>query len=227
MKKIAVVIYGPPGSGKGTQSELLANTYKLIYFDTGQRIRDVIYDPVNRNDETITRQREQFYEKGLLCEDWWVFKIVCEGIKDLTKVSGIVLSGSPRTVYEAFDEGDRRAEISILTDAYGKENVHTFLLKVSAEAATFRNGKRKFCPICTRGYLFQGDADLKNCPVCLSPLTVRTDDNPDLMKDRLREFETRTAPIIAGLRDRGYPVHEVNGEQPPYLVFREISKWLS
>ena len=227
MQKISVIFYVPPGSGKGTQSELIANNYKLIHFDTGQRIREVIYDPANANDEVIQRQRKQYYEKGLLCEEWWVFKIVSEGIRDLGKVSGLVLSGSPRTLYEAFDEGDRKGTMSILDDLYGKEHIYIFLLKVSPEAATFRNGKRKVCPVCGRGYLFQKDAELNACPICLSPLTLRTDDNPALMLDRLTEFEKRTAPIMDGLRKRGYTVHEINGEQPPYLVYRDITKWLS
>ena len=223
----AVIIYGPPGSGKGTQSELVARTYELINFDTGQRIREAIYDPAHANDPIIQRQRTEYYEKGILCEPWWVFELVCKGIRDLSKVSGIVLSGSPRTIYEAFDEGDRKGEMSILEEVYGKENIHIFLLKVSSEAVTFRNGKRKVCPICTRGYLFQKEADLTTCPVCQSPLQIRTDDDPALMVKRINEFETRTAPIMDGLKKIGYTVHEIDGEQPPYLVFKDIAKWLS
>lgn len=224
-KRIAVIIYGPPGSGKGTQSELIANAYRIIHFDTGRRIREVIYDPANRDDNVIARERE-YYEKGLLCDEWWVFKIVTEGLREISKGSGIVLSGSPRTVYEAFDEGDRRAILSLLADAYGREHIHIFLLKVSPESSAFRNGKRKICPVCARGYLFTKECDLTACPFCQSPLNVRTDDDPAIMHDRLLEFEKRTTPIFEGLKERGYVIHEINGELPPYLVFKEITRWL-
>jgi len=226
MKRIAVIIYGPPGSGKGTQSQLISRAFHLLHFDTGERIREVIYDPNNKDDAVIQKQRTHYYEKGLLCEEWWVFSIVKKAIEELSKVGGMVLSGSPRTVYEAFDEPPRKGTITILEELYGKENIHIFVLKVSGEAAANRNKVRKVCTICRQGYLPQEGCELSFCPICKSPLQVRIDDDPEIMKDRLQEFETRTSPIFEGLRKRGYTVHEIDGELPPYLVFKEITKWL-
>ncbi|KKP85420.1 MAG: Adenylate kinase, partial [Candidatus Nomurabacteria bacterium GW2011_GWA1_35_8] len=69
---IAVILFGPPGSGKGTQAQLLADKLNLFHFDTGKYIRDILYNPKLKNNAAIKRER-RLNESGQLNTSSWVF----------------------------------------------------------------------------------------------------------------------------------------------------------
>ena len=122
MKKIAVIIYGPPGGGKGTQANLLANKLGLIHFDTGKFLESVIYDSDRKNNNVIKRERKNF-ETGKLMTPSFVAKEVMQAVNRISKAGwGVVFSGSPRTVYEA------QKLPPILEKLYGKKNIFVFEL---------------------------------------------------------------------------------------------------
>ena len=101
---MAVVFYGPPGSGKGTQAQLLADTLHLFHFDTGNLLRNLLHDPKYKDDESIKRERE-LNESVKLNTPSWVLDVVTKQVDDLAKLGqSIVFSGSPRNVFEAFGE---------------------------------------------------------------------------------------------------------------------------
>ena len=105
MRKIAVIIYGTPGAGKGTQADMLARALGLIHFDMGAYIEQVVHDPENKNDKLIQRQRK-FFDTGGICDPDWVAKIAAERIQILSGAGfGVVLSGSLRRLDETFGKG--------------------------------------------------------------------------------------------------------------------------
>jgi adenylate kinase len=227
MRKIAVIIYGPPGSGKSTQADLVATAFGLIRFDTGRYIEGEIYSEEHKNNPYLQEQRKR-YESGLLCDKDWVLKIVTKHLNATIGAGyGVVFSGSPRTMYEAFSEGDREGEYDLLVKGYGEKNVFVFSLTVPPEASLHRNQNRKVCEICERQYLFEPKTPFTRCPFCAAPLTTRTLDTPDVIKERLKEFERETMPVLEEMKRRNIPVHEIRGDVLPFEVFREISQWLS
>lgn len=178
MEKIAVVIYGPPGSGKGTQAEKIAQAFNLIHFDTGKIIEKTVHDPKNARDPIIQEERRLF-DTGFLTTPPWTLNLVLENIKKIySEGKGVVFSGSPRTEYEA--EGDKSARIplgyyplrsrwdltgsqrdgipegkegipgviEILEKYYGKENIIFLRLNVSRQTAIYRNTHRRVCEKC-------------------------------------------------------------------------------
>lgn len=224
MKKIAVIIYGPPGSGKSTQAELVANHFGLIRFDTGKYIAAEIYDPKNKRNKTVQRQK-MLYEKGLLCERPWVYRIVSNQLRRIIAAGyGVVLGGSPRDAYEAFDAPKRPGVYSILARGYGKENIFTFILDVRPEHSVNRNVGRKLCPVCRRAYIMLKGCVLSECPFCGARLQARKDDREKIVMDRLVEYRKQTEPIYEGLRRLGYRLNRVDGEQLPHKVFEGILK---
>ena len=227
MSKRAVIIYGPPGAGKGTQANLLSWKRGFIHFDTGRYLEQVVHNPENQKDPKIKEQAKLF-DSGILLDPVWVLNVVKEKTKDISGAGfDIVYSGSPRTLYEAF--GDKKTEglISVLEKEYGKKNIHVFLLKVRSESSIFRNSHRKVCSVCDTPILYGEETHKhRNCPLCGGKLRTRTLDKPEIIKIRLKEYENRTKPIAAELKRRGYKIVEINGEPAPDKVHSAILKKL-
>jgi adenylate kinase len=223
MQQIAVIIYGSPGSGKSTQAGLVAQHLGLVYFDTGKAIEEVIYDSANKDNAIIMEQRK-FFETGELCNPAWVFNDVV--VKKFMKIKnaglGVVFSGSPRTLPEAFGEDRKSGLFELLEDGYGKKNIYTFVVNVSADHSRTRNTSRQVCTAFKHQFLASDAHTPTQCPVCGSGLRTRSLDKPEVIGVRLEEYRTRTQPILDELTSRGYTVHTIDGEQPPYKVFEEI-----
>lgn len=225
--KTAVIIYGPPGSGKGTQAELLAKKLDLIHFDTGRFIERAVNNPKKHRDPIIQREKELFNSGQLNTPDW-VLKIVVQKTKDIAKAGwGLVFSGSPRTVYEAFGNDTTEGLLKILEKLYGRKNLFIFLLKVKPAVSLSRNSQRLVCSHCDKQMLgFYSKLHKKICPLCGAALKKRILDKPETIKIRLQQFKERTDPIFTQMKKRGYTIHPIDGEVPPYDVFGQIIKIL-
>jgi adenylate kinase len=207
MKPSVFIIYGPPGSGKGTQADELAQHFNVEHFDTGKVIQKIINDPEKLKDPIIQEQKKNF-ETGLLCDPPWVAELVINEIKSLYKRGqGIVLSGSPRTLPEA------RELIPVLMDLYGKENVYIIKIVIKPETSIFRNSHRKICE------------KINNCPICGGRLTDRGAlDTPEVIKIRIKEYQERTEPIYEFLKENNIAIEEIDGEPAPDIVTKNILK---
>lgn len=225
MKKQAIFIFGTPGSGKGTQANLLAWTRGFYHFDSGKHIRSVLYDPSNQNNKRIQKERA-LNEAGTLNTPSWVLSMFK---KEATKIGkagmSLVYSGSPRTMYEAF--GDKKTEglVSFLQKLYGKANVHAFYLDIKPEIAAKRNTVRRTCTVCAT--MIMSNSPVTECPVCQGELRVRVDDNPETYKNRYKEYTTRTLPILDELRKRKVKIVSLDGDQKPPVIFQEILRHLA
>lgn len=221
----AIMVFGPPGAGKGTQANLLAAKLGLIHFDTGKYIESIVQDPSKRNDAEIDKYRLMF-DRGELLPPMWVYGIVKEGTaKILDSGFGVVFSGSPRTFHEAFEaEGHDKGFIYFLEQQLGRENVHAIFLKVSPETSIKRNSNRLICSICGTAVMYHEHSRPEFCPICGGLFRRRTLDVPETIKIRLDEYEKKTAPIFTGLKERGFEMLEIDGEPLPYEVFGEIIK---
>lgn len=223
MKKV-VMIFGAPGSGKGTQADLLAKNFGFYHFDTGKVIEQVINDPDNLNNKKIQKEKIIF-DSGRLNTPAWVLKdVVIKKTKSLAKAGvKLVFSGSPRTLFEVNGDEKTKGLIEVLEGLYGKENIGIFFIEVKPETSIFRNSNRAVCSVCGAPVLYKEDR-VQTCPFCDAPLKKRTLDNPDTIRVRLEEFKNRTEPILAELKKRGYVINVVDGEPAPYKVAEEIKK---
>lgn len=218
MRKIVVVLYGPPGAGKGTQAELVSKKLGLINFDTGKFLESIWYDPA-RQKEAVVKQEKKLFATGKLNTPSFVTKEVIRETKRIAAAGmGIAFSGSPRTMYEA------EREYPVFEKLYGKKNVFIFALDVPGERSVKRNAARMVCKAC--GYLlltaYYPMEKAKYCPVCGGPLYKRSLDTAKVMKVRLREYKERTFPIFAFVKNRGYRVVHLDGRPAPYKVAARI-----
>ncbi|OGY60721.1 MAG: hypothetical protein A3F99_02385 [Candidatus Colwellbacteria bacterium RIFCSPLOWO2_12_FULL_43_11] len=219
-KPKAIIIYGPPGAGKGTQADLLANHFGFVHFDTGKYLESLIYNPVYKKDKIIQRERN-FFESGKLMTSSWVLDMVVKRAKEIAKADlGIIFSGSPRTVSEA------KGMIPVLERLYGRKNIMFFVLKVTPATSLKRNSRRLVCSICEAPVLFLKETSKftvkSRCPFCGGKLFRRTLDKPVIIKKRLIEYGLRTKPVFSEIKRQGYKVFEVTGKALPFQVFQKI-----
>lgn len=222
MSKV-VIIYGPPGSGKGTLAVLLTKNSDFIHFDTGQYLEKVLYDPARQKDKIIQREKK-FFETGVLSTPEWVLPVVSEGVKKIAGAGwNVVFSGSPRTMFEAFGGAKRIGLMKLLEKLYGRKNIYVFELKAKPQTSIERNSHREICEICGQPSLFLYTGKMPCCAFCAGPLKKRKVDDPKVIPTRLAEYEKRTFPILAELRKRGYRVFGLGAEPAPYKIYREMA----
>lgn len=224
----AVIIYGPPGSGKGTQADLLVRRFGFVHFDTGNYLRNLFNSPTAAKDSELKREKK-LYDSGILCTPAWVLKTVSvAAVRIAESGSNIVFSGSPRTIFEAFGDKKNEGLVANLKKLYGAKNVFVFYLDVKAASSSKRIGTRLICSFC--GLPALGDSknstSIKNCVFCGALMKKRVDDNPALIKVRWQQYKDRTYPIIDLMKKSKIAIFKINGEKSPYEVSRKISSFL-
>src|SRR3989344_2366794 len=222
-KKIVSVI-GPPGSGKGTQADLIAEQFSLFHFDTGSFLRKMFAD-ANPDDKEMADELA-IWRSGELNSPPFVSKKVIEQTSNLiSQKSGVVFSGSPRTIYEA------KEEAPFFDNLVGRSNVLIFYVTISKEESIKRNSGRLICEKNKHSIPNLPDfEDIRKggvCPKDGSKLVKKELDSPDVIASRYDVFFEKTKQVLDVLKGMGYKVIEINGEQSIGGVFEDIRAHLS
>jgi adenylate kinase len=221
--KKVVIVMGPPGSGKGTQANLVADKLNLYHLDTGKFLEELVNDPELQNEPEVKKERENF-DNGILVSPLFFLKWVTEKINDLHKNGmGIIFSGSPRTMLEGFGDDQHKGLMDVLAENYGKENILIFLLQIPDEESIKRNSTRVICSVCGDAIISALNLKLPQCPICGGEFRTRTLDKIEVIKIRLDEYKNRTFPIVAELEKGGFKINKMDGMPMPYKVFEKIT----
>jgi adenylate kinase len=212
---VNIVLLGAQGSGKGTQSELLAKRFNLVVLEMGRVLRSVA-DSNNKYAGVV----KETINKGEHVPDEYVRLIAWDFIKkNIKTTTGFVFDGYPRSSaqYEALGDMLRR---------FGKRIDWVITLKISEDESIRRLAGRRMCAACGEIFnLITDDKPLSDntCKKCGGELIQRDDDQPDAVRKRLRLFHERTEPILNVARKEGVLL-EIDGQRPINEIFYDISE---
>ena len=222
-----VIILGPPGSGKGTQANLLAEKLSLLHLETSSIIESHLRNAKEGEAVTIDGvaylldEEKKLRDTGQLMSPPLIHFWLAQRVRELHQEGkSIVFSGSPRTLYEA------EQLMPVLEELYGKEAITVLNIELSEEDSLFRNSHRRICELMRHSVLYSPEtANLKTCILDGSALVSRGAlDDPETIKKRLVEYRERTLPILDFLKTRGFVVVTINGAPSVAEVFGEILK---
>lgn len=175
-----IMFLGAPGAGKGTQAEIVSEKYHIPAISTGAIIRDAI-----RNGTEMGLAAKSYTESGKLVPDSVVIGIIRERLAQDDCKNGFILDGFPRTVPQA----EALDEMGIEMDA-------VISIEVPDDKIVTRMSGRRVCG-CGASYhtVYKPSKDSKTCDKCGAELTVRKDDTPEVVADRLSVYHEQTEPL--------------------------------
>lgn len=197
-----VVLLGPPGAGKGTQAELLAETLDIPHVSSG----DLFRDHLSRETE-LGQLAKEYMDRGELVPDDVTVNMVMERIGRAGCEGGVILDGFPRTLSqaEALDEG---------LEKRGRQVAVVPLIQVGDEEVIRRLTSRRVCRDCGAVYnlVFSPPSEDEICDVCGGELYQRDDDNLRTVRNRLHTYHKETSPLIGYYFAKNLLV-EIDGER--------------
>ncbi|HZZ37649.1 MAG TPA: adenylate kinase [Acidobacteriaceae bacterium] len=203
-----ILLLGAPGVGKGTQAKELVAKWGIPQISTGDLLR------YNRDHGTaLGLKAKEVMASGRLVPDELVNAMVAERLKQPDTVRGFILDGFPRTLGQAkWLDGHIGADPLALP-------VIAISIRVSYNQLLRRITGRRICPVCGTIYniYLQPPKVDEKCDLDGSPLTRRSDDTEEVFQERMRTYETQTAPVVEHYRALGR-FEEVDGEQPVNAV---------
>jgi adenylate kinase len=209
-KKIKITLIGPPGSGKGTQSLQLKNTYAVSHVSSG----DVLRNEVERGSD-FGKKVKHYMDKGEIGPAELITEVILDFV-DTNCQDGFVLDGFPRTVYQA-EELQKRQDLN-----------SALFISVSENDIVNRITGRRICNNCNRIFhvVYNPPKNPGICDDCQSQLIQRSDDNKETVINRMRVFNEETKPVLDYYKQAGL-LKTIDGKASPKSVFNEIEAILS
>jgi adenylate kinase len=204
-----IILLGPPGSGKGTQGDLIEERYGFPKISTGDLLRRAV-----REATPLGKKAGEIMSRGRLVDDEIVVALVKERISSPDCRKGYVLDGFPRNLNQAqklawLEKGRREVAIEIF---------------VELEVLLNRLESRRVCSRCEAIFNLKDSPPRSAgaCDVCSGPLLQRADDRRDVIEERMRVYLTQTEPLRGYYQSRKV-FHRVEGDRGVAEVFRNIS----
>lgn len=208
-----IVLLGAPGSGKGTQTKLLAQKYKALQVSTGDLLRSAVAAQT-----PLGRQAKAAMDAGQLVSDDIVLGIIEERLTSPDAQSGFILDGFPRNIPQA-------EALDALLARLGQPLDGVLLINVDPDILLQRLTGRRTCASCGQIYnIYTSPSRLDDkCDKCGGNLRRRSDDNEETIGSRLRVYEAQTAPMIAYYRKQN-KLHTIQGVGEIADIQRALSK---
>ncbi len=210
MTKKIIIFFGPPGSGKGTQAEMLAKITDWKKISTGDLFRTEIAAKTK-----LGNLANKYIKDGKLVPDKVTVNLVEQGLKQ--KATGFIFDGFPRN----------RQQLNYLSAIFKKiliknDQIYAINVAVSDKEVKQRLSQRRMCA-CGKVYhlVYNPPINAGVCDICGSKLFIRNDDKPNVISNRLKIYHSKIKFILDYWQKKGKLI-KINGEQPIKKINEEI-----
>lgn len=209
-----IVLFGPPGAGKGTQASLLSEKYGAAHISTGDILREAV-----ANKTEVGLKAKTYMDAGELVPDDVVIAIATDKLASIGD-GGFILDGFPRTIAQAEALDAALAQIGKPLDAVVN-------LEVDDHELVRRLSGRRVCPNCGEPYHIDTKRPMVEgkCDKCDAALVHRADDQPEAIRNRLEVYRNQTSPLLGYYEAKGLllnvpavgGIEEIGGRIAAYL----------
>lgn len=206
-----LIMFGPPGAGKGTQTDILCRRYGIQKISTGDALREVI-----RSGSELGQQVKGLMDQGKFVPDEIVTEIIRDRVSSPDCANGFILDGFPRNLAQA------EALLNM-----GIRMNKALLINVPDEVLVERVQGRVVCSKCGASYHVTNNPPQEEgvCDKCGGCLEARSDDRPETVRARLKPYHELTDPVVDFYRGRGI-LSEIDGTADIETATAEILKIL-
>ena len=211
MAELNLILFGPPGAGKGTQAVRLSGDFQLPFISTGDMLRANV-----KQETSLGKQAKAYMDAGDLVPDELIVAMAGERLQNEDAQDGFILDGFPRTL-------DQAAALDKQLSELGRRVTAVLLIDVPDEEVIRRLSGRRVCVKSGHNYHVEFDPP-KNDGICDqdgSRLLQRDDDKPDVIENRLRVYHEQTEPLVAYYDEQGL-LRRIDGTRPAAEVHDHI-----
>lgn len=207
MSKI-VIFLGPPGAGKGTQSQLLKERNGFIQISTGDLLREAV-----KNQTELGKLAKQYMDEGKLVPDDLIISLIKEKLQEYAD-KNIIFDGFPRTIPQAESLDNLLSHLNKNVDA-------VILFKIEDEEIVKRLTGRRVCPSCGAVYhmVYNPPKIDEICDKCGARLIQRDDDKEEVIRKRLEVYHQQTKPLIEYYKSK---IVEIDATDNPNNIYNKI-----
>ena len=209
-KDVNIILFGPPGAGKGTQADFISKKFNLYKVSTGDLLRNEI-----KEETKLGNQIESILEKGSFVNDNIINDLVIKILNKKHNYNNIIFDGYPRNINQA-------KSLDLLLMKFKKKITCVLNLNVEKNSVIKRILGRQSCSKC--GLIFNKYFNIptdKNHACGPEFLLTRTDDNEKTIANRYETYLTETLPVLNFYKKQNL-LHEINGTKKIDQIYEEI-----
>jgi adenylate kinase len=209
--RLAIIMLGPPGAGKGTQARMISEALKYPHISTGDMLREAL-----KRETDLGKRVKLFMESGTLVPDDLVNELITErlGFEDCRR--GFILDGYPRAI----------AQAEFLHALVARDNTFVLIIGIEVDDKVLieRLSSRWTCTKCSKMFNAHLDSGKAGglCDECGNALVQRKDDETGVIAERLKVYHRTTKPLIQYYKEQG-AYKSVDGDRPADEVFNAIA----